>query len=156
MNIKDFAETLPITKGWSGDKKYCVTKQDGTKYLLRISPIEQYDRKKNELHMMEKVAALGIPMCRPIEFTVCEDEVYFLQSWINGKDADEIIPYLPQKEQYSYGLESGVILKKYTPSLPPKYGRTGKPDLTRRLTEKCRCILTVRLNIITEKHLLTT
>lgn len=43
----------PITKGWSGDKKYCATTADGTKYLLRISPSDQYDRKKNEFEMMK-------------------------------------------------------------------------------------------------------
>lgn len=31
----------PIHKGWSGDKKYCVTDLDGTKYLLRIMPFEK-------------------------------------------------------------------------------------------------------------------
>ena len=29
-----FVKSEPITKGWSEDKKYCVTKADGTKYLL--------------------------------------------------------------------------------------------------------------------------
>jgi len=31
-----------ITKGFSGDKKYCAATADGTKYLLRIAPITQY------------------------------------------------------------------------------------------------------------------
>ena len=38
-----------IEKGWSGDKKYCVTDSHGNKFLLRVSSIEQYDSKKNEL-----------------------------------------------------------------------------------------------------------
>ena len=33
-----------IEKGWSGDKKYCVTDDFNEKFLLRISPIEQYER----------------------------------------------------------------------------------------------------------------
>jgi|GEM_PF-5706891 len=33
-----FINAEPITKGWSEDKKYCVTDIDGKKYLLRILP----------------------------------------------------------------------------------------------------------------------
>ena len=47
MNEFDFINFEPITKGWSEDKKYCVTKADGTKYLLRISPIERFEKEKN-------------------------------------------------------------------------------------------------------------
>ncbi|MDR0248826.1 MAG: hypothetical protein LBI44_04095 [Oscillospiraceae bacterium] len=42
----------PIGKGWSEDKKYCVTAADGAKYLLRVSDISEYDRKKAEYEMM--------------------------------------------------------------------------------------------------------
>lgn len=107
----------PITKGWSGDKKYCVTTVDSTKYLLRISPIEQYDKKKSEFEMMQRVSALGVPMCQPIEFGTCDEGVYSLQSWIDGQDAEDVIPALSDTEQYAYGLEAGRILKK-THSIP--------------------------------------
>lgn len=41
--LKRFVKSEPITKGWSEDKKYCVTKADGTKYLLRITPLSRYE-----------------------------------------------------------------------------------------------------------------
>ena len=31
-----FATAEPISKGWSEDKKYCVTTTGGTQYLLRV------------------------------------------------------------------------------------------------------------------------
>ncbi|BCN30824.1 aminoglycoside phosphotransferase family protein [Anaeromicropila herbilytica] len=102
----------PITKGWSNDKKYCVTKADGTKYLLRISSAEKYNSKKVEYEMMQKVAARGVPMCQPIEFGVCEDGVYSLQSWIDGRDAEETVSFISDTEQYRYGLEAGRILRE--------------------------------------------
>lgn len=102
----------PITKGWSSDKKYCVTSGDGKKFLLRISPAEQQKRKKLTFDMMERVAALGVPMCRPIEFGVCEEGVYSLQSWIDGSDGLDLIPHMPTTEQYIYGLEAGQILNQ--------------------------------------------
>jgi aminoglycoside phosphotransferase (APT) family kinase protein len=102
----------PITKGWSGDTKYCVTITNGKKYLLRISPTEQHDRKRVEFEMMQRVAALGVPMCQPIEFGICDEGVYSLQSWIDGKDAEAMLPFLSDTEQYVYGIEAGRILKK--------------------------------------------
>ena len=102
----------PIEKGWSGDKKYCVSDESGTRYLLRISDIAKIDEKRSEFHMMKKVAALGVPMCEPIEFGVCEEGVYSIQSWIEGVDAEDAIPVLSDTEQYVYGLESGRILRK--------------------------------------------
>lgn len=110
--INNFKKTESITKGWSGDKKYCVTKADGTKYLLRVSPIEQYEIKKLEFEMKRQVMELCVPMCQPIEFGICEDGVYSLQSWIDGKEAEDVIPYLSNTEQYTYGLEAGRILQK--------------------------------------------
>ncbi len=112
MSVLNFESMTPITKGWSGDKKYCVTITDGKKYLLRISPKEQHNRKKVEFEMMQRVAALGVPMCQPIEFGICNEGVYSMQSWIEGKDAEEMFPFLSDIEQYVYGLEAGRILKK--------------------------------------------
>jgi len=55
----------PITKGWSEDKKYFITTEEGTKYLLRITPISRYETRKSLFAMLERVAALDIPMCVP-------------------------------------------------------------------------------------------
>ena len=107
----DYISKEPIVKGWSVDKKYCVTVADGTKYLLRVSPMEQYDRKKNEFHMMQRVSALGVPMCQPIEFGTCDEGVYSLQSWIDGGDAEQVISALGENEQYAYGVRAGRILR---------------------------------------------
>lgn len=101
-----------IDKGWSRDKKYCVTDENGTRYLLRVSDISEYDAKKAEFEMMRQVSALGVPMCQPIEFGVCDEGVFSLQSWIDGDDAEEVISTLSDTEQYVYGLEAGRILKK--------------------------------------------
>ena len=107
-----FIAQEPICKGWSQDKKYRVTDAQGVYYLLRISPAEQYDRKKNEFERMRTIAALGIPMCKPIEFGVCDAGVYSVQSWIDGTDAEEAIPALTREAQYACGREAGRILRK--------------------------------------------
>lgn len=100
-----------IQKGWSGDKKYCVTITGGAKYLLRISPIEQYNQKKRGFDLMCQVATLGVPMCEPVKFGICDKGVYSIQSWIDGVDAEEKVINLTTDKQYSYGFEAGRILK---------------------------------------------
>lgn len=113
MKIFDtIIQSEPINKGWSEDKKYCVIVADGTKYLQRITPIQRYEWRKALFDMLGQVAARGIPMCKPVEFGTCEGGVYSLQTWINGEDAEEIIPLLPGTEQYVLGLKSGEILRK--------------------------------------------
>jgi serine/threonine-protein kinase len=117
-SIESFSKIEPIEKGWSEDKKYCVTTADGTKYLLRISPISRYEVRKSLFEMMEQIAALGIPMCAPVEFGTCDDEgsfqggVYSLQSWIDGEDLETALPFLSETEQYVLGIKSGEIARK--------------------------------------------
>ena len=101
-----------IEKGWSGDKKYCAADSCGNKFLLRISPTEQYDRKKKEFEMMQRLETLVFPMCRPLEFGVSDEGVYSIQTWIDGVDAEETLPTLSDSKQYAYGLEAGRILRK--------------------------------------------
>ena len=123
----DFIEKEPIEKGWSCDKKYCVRAADGTKYLLRISPPEKASHRAHCFQMMQRLAALGVPMCMPVEYGACEGGVYMLQSWIDGLDAEETVPALPAAEQYAYGFQAGKILKKIhsipaPPDQPDFYG----------------------------------
>ena len=108
----NFVTKEPINKGWSSDKKYCVTNENGVKYLFRVSDISEYEKKLSEFNMMKQVSSLGVPMCQPIEFGECDEGVYSIQSWIYGVDAEEIISSMTNNEQYAYGLEAGRILKK--------------------------------------------
>ena len=58
----NFVTKEPINKGWSSDKKYCVTDENGTRYLLRVSDIAQHDTKQSEFNMMKQVASFGVSM----------------------------------------------------------------------------------------------
>lgn len=109
-----------IEKGWSGDRKYRVVSQRGETYLLRVTDAQRAEHFCRCFTQMKKVAALGIPMCLPIELGECEEGIYALQSWIPGYDAEEFIPTLPQPQQYAYGLDAGRILRKlHTLPAPP-------------------------------------
>ena len=103
---------VEITRGWSGDRKYCARTADGRKFLLRISSVGQLKRKQREFEMMCKVAKLGIPMCLPVEFGICDEGAYSIQSWIDGVDAEEAVMTMESGQQYRYGLDAGRILRK--------------------------------------------
>ena len=101
-----------IDKGWSGDQKYRAVSDEGEVYLLRIAPMERLERKRLEFGRMRSVAELGIPMCLPVEFGICKDGVYAIQSWIEGSDGEETIASMDSGKQYSYGLDAGRILAR--------------------------------------------
>ena len=105
-------ERTPIQKGWGGDEKIRITTSDNQTYLLRLSPVDRLERKTKEFENMRKVAQLGIPMCQPLEFGTCESGVYAIHSWIDGKDAEDVIVTMSPADQYRYGLQAGQILAK--------------------------------------------
>lgn len=112
MLIDTITQWQPVDKGWSGDKKYHVWDRAGRDYLLRISPPERRERVALCFRRMRLAAGLEIPMSRPLEFGDCPQGVYILTDWIRGRDAEAVLPSLPQKGQYAYGLDAGRILKK--------------------------------------------
>jgi aminoglycoside phosphotransferase (APT) family kinase protein len=102
----------PVEKGWSGDRKYHAVTESGEDYLLRITEPQRAERFRRCFFRMQEAAALKIPMCLPIELGESAEGTYAIHSWIDGDDAEELIPTLPKEKQYAYGLDAGRILKK--------------------------------------------
>ncbi len=127
-----FSTKEPIRKGWSCDKKYCVETADGTKYLLRITPEEKSANRPEMFLMQQKADARGVSMCRPIEFGRCDEGVYTLYTWVDGKDAEEVIPFLSDAESYVMGLDAGRELKKIHSIPAPE----NQPDWETRFNAK--------------------
>ena len=145
MFMERFVSAVPIAAGWSADRKFCVTDTDGTKYLLWISSPEKEAYKRLEFQMMESVAALGIPMSRPVEFGVCEEGVYSLQSWIDGMDLSEALKPMGAETRYEYGVESGRILRRIQEApVPPEENEESWDDyynrkIDRRISAAVEC-----------------
>lgn len=112
MSSYHFISKTLIDKGWSGDKKYCAVDASGQKYLLRVAPIERLTRTQGTFAMMQRTAALGIPMCQPLETGVCDDGIYRIESWIDGDDCEAVIGSYSPAQQYAYGVDAGRILRK--------------------------------------------
>ena len=139
----EYVTKKAVNKGWSGDQKFCVTDDTGKRYLLRVSPPERRERVERTFAWMKKAAALGIPMCVPIECGVTEEGVYVLHSWVDGDDAEEVIGGLSEARQYAYGLDAGRALRKiHTLAAPDNTGCweehfNQKIDRKIRLYEEC-------------------
>lgn len=134
----EFITKVPIHKGWSSDKKYCVTDVNGTRYLLRVSDPSERDAKQAEFRMMQQVAGLGVPMCEPVEFGTCEEGVYSLQTWIDGSDAEEVIAAFPAEKQYAYGLEAGRILQRIHTIPAPEHQPDWEDRFNRKMDRKIK------------------
>lgn len=89
-----FKDIQPINKGMSRDEKYFVTAENGEHFLLRIAELKEYDRKKAEYELVNKLFRLNVPMPRPVDFGVCNngESVYTLLSWIEGEEAEITVP----------------------------------------------------------------
>jgi aminoglycoside phosphotransferase (APT) family kinase protein len=138
MTPLSFVSREPIHKGWSSDRKFCVTDANQIRYLLRISDPAQYEEKQMEFQMMERLAGLGVPMCRPIAFGLSEEGVYSVQSWIDGVDLESRIESLSLQKQHCYGLEAGRILKRIHSIPAPEGWEDWEPRFNRKIDRKIR------------------
>jgi aminoglycoside phosphotransferase (APT) family kinase protein len=103
-----------INKGWSKDKKYRIEINSDKYFLLKISNITEYNTKKRDFELLKQIDEQSFLMSRPIEFGLFNQgkEVYTLFNWIEGEDAENIIPLLSDIEQYNIGICAGEILRK--------------------------------------------
>jgi len=108
----EFIQLIPIDSGWSVDKKFCATHKDGTKFLLRTSPLERQQSRQRLHGLMKQVADLGIPMCRPVDYWEDENGVHMLQSWVDGEDLIPLLPNMTKEQHYSLGLDAGKYLRQ--------------------------------------------
>ena len=141
----DIIEKIPIHKGWSADKKYRAVTASGYSYLLRIGPPSRSSQFGMQHLHMQKVAKLGIPMSMPLEEGTCKEGLYLIQSWIDGRDAEEVLPTLTEAEQYTYGLVAGRILRKIhsipAPAEVKPWGEYFNCKIDRKLKAYAECEL---------------
>ena len=117
-----FQKMEPLEKGWSSDKKFRVVTVEGQVCLLRVSAPEELERKREEFEALRSVAALGLPVPRPLAFGLSPEGggVFTLLTWAEGREAKEALPFLCEKEQYRLGCEAGKILRAmHTLPAPP-------------------------------------
>ena len=102
-----------IYDGYSSDKKYKVTTHDKTSYLLRVSSIDHYDRKK-QVYKNLILLKNDLNVSRLVEFGNFDEGkyVYALFTWEMGEVLDECINRFDEITQYKLGQQAGKILKE--------------------------------------------
>lgn len=111
MSKLNFISREKVLKGWSGDDKFCATTEEGTKYLLRVTSKNKCSNREEMFRLQQQVAFLGVSISKPVEFGFCDEHVYSIETWVDGQDAEDVIPYLNDADQYSHGLDAGKTLK---------------------------------------------
>lgn len=136
MILETLTNRTPIEKGWSGDRKYRAEDAEGSAYLLRVSPPDRLERRREAFGRMEQAFALGVAMPRPVEWGACPEGVYTLEEWIDGADAEELIPTLAPERQYAYGQEAGRILSVLHTLPAPAGAENWETRFNRKLDRK--------------------
>lgn len=108
-----FSKVKEIEKGMSGDRKYYVETTEGKKLLLRITDASNYETKKKDYDFLININKANLPVPKAIDFGMCEEgkSVYMLLEWIEGNEAEKVVPNMVKEKQYSIGLKSGHILR---------------------------------------------
>lgn len=102
-----------LNKGYSLEKKYILTTDQGQKYLLRLSFPKNYKMKILELEKMIECKKLGVKCNEPIRYGQTSDKecFYSLLSWIDGCDGASIINEYPKSLHRNIGYLAGKDLK---------------------------------------------
>ena len=127
-----------INKGWSNDKKYYIKTLDDKELLLRLSDISEYEKKRIEFENLKLIVSKDILMSNSIDFGICNkgQSVYSLLTWINGEDAEIILPKLNKREQYKLGYKAGRVLKKIHTIPAPKNQTSWSERFNRKIDKK--------------------
>ena len=158
--MTEFVSLTLIEKGWSHDRKYRAVTAEGEVFLLRVMPEGTHEKWFPWFERQKAYARLGVPMCETCEFGEWpgrEGGVYAVQRWIDGEDAEAVLPRLTPEAQYEEGLKAGRILRLIH-SLPiPEDTRRGLPDweakFNAKLDRKIKGYLDCPLRIEGDAHL---
>lgn len=111
--FKDITKITQINKGWSFDMKYKIETNNKT-YMLRTAPLDKYKVKEAEYKLIETLYQKGLSTHEPIEFGLCDNgqTTFLLLEYIEGDQAELILPSLTIEKQYQLGLKMGKELKE--------------------------------------------
>lgn len=108
-----FSSFEKVEKGYSPDNKYIVIKGKN-KYLLRISDIKYYQKRKEEYNLLQRLKERNIQSQKPILFSdlKCDNICYMVIEYIEGTPAIEAFKKCSNSIQHQIGLDAGRELKK--------------------------------------------
>ena len=102
------------------EQKFYIETTKGEKRLLRIWDAEPCAWFDNDTSMYEYVASSGINISQPISAEPFREGAipYQLFTWLEGEDLIDALPRMTQAEQFSTGVNAGVLMRKLHALLP--------------------------------------
>ncbi|KMJ60511.1 aminoglycoside phosphotransferase [Bacillus sp. LL01] len=99
-----------LTKGFSNDQKFVID----DKYLIRLFPLEDANHRRKEFETITMLSSLSDFVPEAIVFGVQESLglAYMVLKYLPGKDGEEALSSLTEREQYLVGFQAGKELKK--------------------------------------------
>lgn len=137
-----------LNKGWSQDKKFVILDENGDRFLLRISAPEMREKKEKQFEMLKRAEKLEIHVSRPISFGILDSkEPYLLLSYLEGRDARDVVFGMPEGEAYRLGTEAGILLSRLhsIPVVTPE--STWGEKYARKIPRKIRAMKECPLDI---------
>jgi aminoglycoside phosphotransferase (APT) family kinase protein len=111
--ISSCKDVIQIKKGFSSDEKYLIHMHEGNKkLLLRMFNLEEFESKKTEYSILERMQDYNVTCSQPISIGEVENRGYMITSYIEGNDAEDEIPKYLDQEQFNIGIEAGKELRK--------------------------------------------
>lgn len=109
-----------INKGWSKDMKFHVIDKEGHSFVLRTAKEEHKDRFKKEFQYIKALYEMGISTHKPMQVGVCYKDKYCFQllSYIEGDQAEILLPKMASKKQYALGRKMGEELQRLHSAFP--------------------------------------
>ncbi|MDF2961253.1 MAG: Aminoglycoside phosphotransferase [Paenibacillus sp.] len=114
-----------IQKGFSSDAKYFIYPVDTERpaYVLRISDHKNLRRKQDEFEIIRAMNGYGVNTSQAVSFGTLKNGAfcYQLLSYVEGQDADGLLPLCTSDEQYRIGWEAGKdLLSMHRMQAPPQ------------------------------------
>lgn len=112
LHVSDATSVTPIQKGFSSDSKFIVRFEQEPPLILRIGQSNSLQQRQQEASILLSLGQKGVTCPTPIDsgYLASLDITYQLYSYLEGEDAEIILPTLSDKKQYKIGFHAGEQL----------------------------------------------
>lgn len=145
MLFDNIISRVPVSGGWTPDRKFRATAKDGSLYFLRIAPPERRERMERVFRLQSLAAEGEAAISRPLECGECAEGFYLLETWIEGEAARSAIPKRTDAQLYADGLAAGRLLRHIhsvpAPAGLPDWAERFSAKIDRKLAEYLACPL---------------
>ncbi|PKR77602.1 hypothetical protein CEY16_06595 [Halalkalibacillus sediminis] len=106
--LNEYKTAHKINKGFSHDEKWVID----DRYLLRIFGDVSSEQLEEQALLIQKAVNNGASIPNVHELGMYQSKPYMILDYLQGKNAEEVLPVMSGQEQYQAGLDTGRGLQK--------------------------------------------